>query len=99
MTAHASQAREHGDLAKGNEPCIGRAKTTGVEVERPELGIEIDMEPFAPGGASPGRGGGDQFAGEAAATERRRHHGVEHEGMHAAVPGDVDEASHRSLVR
>ena len=35
-----------------NHPAIGRSKTACIEIEATELILEVDVQPFAAGGAS-----------------------------------------------
>lgn len=82
-----------GDLAQLDQPCIRRFESTGAEIEVPQMRIEVDMQPFAT--RSPGILGRDphELGRVPSTTMGRRYHRVEQEGMHAAIPRDVDKAN------
>src|SRR5882672_2267613 len=77
--------------AQANQAGVGRREAARREVERTEVWIEVDMQPLAAGGAGLADRDRDQRPADPAAARVRGDHGVEHEGMDAAVPRDVDE--------
>lgn len=63
----------------------------GAETERAKGRLEVDVEPCAARRAAPLGGGTDEGGSHAVATAPLCHHGVQHEGVDPAVPGDIDE--------
>src|ERR1700722_14121330 len=66
-------------------------EATGVEVERAQLVLEVDVEPFAAGGAALSFDDRQKAAPDARVSPITGHERVDDEGMHPAVPGHVDE--------
>src|SRR5262245_12691913 len=79
-------------LSQSDKTGIRRLESAGSEIEVAQVWIEIHMKPLATGFPSVADRLRDQFSRMAAAPQRRGNHRIEQEGMHAAVPGHVDEA-------
>ena len=79
------------EALKGDESCVRGHEPAGVKVEGPQVVVEVDVQPLASGGTSLGHGNGNQFSADSVSSNVRADHGVEHEGMDAAVPRHVDE--------
>ena len=52
---------------EGDDARSGRRESAGVEVERPQVVVEVDMQPLAPGGAGLVDGNGDQIGADPSA--------------------------------
>lgn len=71
---------------------VGRAKAARIEVERCQLGIEVDVEPLASCGLGVPRGEADELRSYAPALVRAVRLRVDEEGVVSTVGCDVDEA-------
>ena len=74
------------------KPGRGRSEPASVEVEGPELLVEVHFHPLASCSSRLHGGDANQFAADAAPLMVGPHLRVDQEGMVAAVSGDVHEA-------
>jgi hypothetical protein len=77
---------------------VRRCEATSLEVERSEVGFEIDMEPLTTGSASLGHSdlyelGSDSLPGDPRAYDR-----VQDEGVDATIPRHIDEADELVVI-
>src|SRR5437588_4077140 len=77
-----------------NQPGLCRAKAARVEVEGGQVGVEVDVEPLAPGGLCVLRCETDGPRSHARALISAVCLGVDQKRMVSAVGRDVDEADH-----
>ena len=77
---------------------IRGAKAARVEIEVTQMRVEIHMQPFAAAGLCLSDRFFDQRCRETLSPHRLGNHGVEEEGVHAAIPRDIDEADQPALV-
>ena len=75
-----------------DQPGVGRAKPARIEVEGCEVGLEVDVEPFASCGLGVLRGETDGPRSNALALVSAVRLRVDEKGMVSAVGYDVDEA-------
>src|SRR5256885_16519694 len=78
-----------------DQPRVRRREAARSEVELPEVVVEVDVEPLAPGlPCSVGRDR-DQLLAHPSVTRGLRDHRVLDPGVDEPVPGNVDEAQQR----
>jgi hypothetical protein len=80
------------------ERTIAARESAGVEVERPQVVVEVDMQPLASGGACLTDGDGDQLGADPPTSSLLRDEGVDDEGVGCAIPRYVDESDQLATV-
>lgn len=85
-------------LAECNESGVGRGEAARVEVEPPEVIVEVDVHPFASRDAGLIDGEFDELRSDPVSSNPGRHHRVQDEGMSRAVPRHVDEPGEVVIV-
>src|SRR3954452_11816418 len=78
-------------VLKSNQSSVRRCEAAGVEVERPQVILEVDVEPFATRGARLRDCHRHQLGAYALPSGFVSHDRVKDECVQRAVPGDVDE--------
>lgn len=81
-----------GAESQAHQPGIGARETTGVEIERTEVRLEIDVDPLTSCCASFLDGRPDQPATDPHSLVLRTDDRIDDERMGAAVPSDVHES-------
>ena len=81
-----------GLLFQSDQASLRRDEAATLEVEIPEVSVEVDMEPFAVGRSCARNGLLDQAFADPVSAQRGCNHGVEQESVDATIPCHVDEA-------
>ena len=71
---------------------VGRGEPAGGDVERRQIGVEVDVQRLAAGGPSAVGGSSDERRAHCLAACPISDHHVLDPGVHETVPHDVDEA-------
>jgi hypothetical protein len=77
---------------------VRRLEATGVEVEVPQVIVEVDVEPLATRRPRLGDGDGNELGSDSLPGGSGSHHRVEDEGVHSTIPRDIDEADELGAV-
>ena len=81
------------------QPRQSRGEPAGIEVERREVVLEVDVEPLAACVLRMSGGDADELDADASPLVARPHFRVEQERVVATVPGDVREPDEPSVFR
>src|SRR5690242_18740957 len=87
----ASGAGSHGEGRKSDQTGLRRPEATSVEVERPKLRLEVDVQPLAARRLRVHSGQPNELRPDPTTLERPMRLRIEQECMVAPVPGDVHE--------
>src|SRR6202020_1184081 len=81
-----------------DEPGIGRAEPAAAEIERPQMIIEVDVQPLAARRAGTIRGDSYELCPDPVPADPGGHESVEQEGVDTPVPGNVDKARELAVI-
>ena len=81
-----------------NQSRVRRLETAGIEVERSEVFVEVNVQPVAARFLGVDGGSSNQLGSGAGMLVDGAHLGIEQEVMVAAVPFNVHEANEQSVV-
>jgi hypothetical protein len=84
---------------QGNQSGCRLLEAAGIEIERTQVLLEVDVEPFALGGTGFVGRGCDQRGTDTSPPAMLRDHCVQDEGMDTTVPDNVHEADQRAVLR
>ena len=79
------------------ETAAGRGETAGVDIEGREVGVEVNMQRLAPGGARPVGGSSHDGCTDSSPTNLFSNHHVLDPGVYEAVPNDIGEADQSAI--
>lgn len=77
--------------SQGDEAGVGRTETAALEVERTQVLVEVDVQPFAAGCPRLAHSDRDELRPDSLSPHTLGHERVEDERMYCAVPGHVHE--------
>lgn len=85
-------------VSEGDQPCWCLPEATGVEIERTQMFLEVDVEPLAFRGAGFFGCESDKRGANPSRPKMPGDHRVQNEGVCSAVPGNVDESDQIAVL-